>query len=85
MDEEVDIQIWSSAVKVRDMAIQDFADLAKIPDDFNKISDFGAVTNLSDNVVKLLNLKLEKNSINANNEDQPSSPAFFAILIAAMK
>eukprot|EP00526_Cylindrotheca_closterium_P008656 CAMPEP_0113626240 /NCGR_PEP_ID=MMETSP0017_2-20120614/13571_1 /TAXON_ID=2856 /ORGANISM="Cylindrotheca closterium" /LENGTH=516 /DNA_ID=CAMNT_0000536415 /DNA_START=23 /DNA_END=1573 /DNA_ORIENTATION=- /assembly_acc=CAM_ASM_000147 len=90
---DLEITFWNPADVTKDpINIQDVADLASIPDDFDTIYVEAVITNLSDDALKLLNL-LQNDPRNWEEIAfippralyQPSSPAFFAILTAAMK
>eukprot|EP00526_Cylindrotheca_closterium_P008856 CAMPEP_0113626580 /NCGR_PEP_ID=MMETSP0017_2-20120614/13748_1 /TAXON_ID=2856 /ORGANISM="Cylindrotheca closterium" /LENGTH=515 /DNA_ID=CAMNT_0000536769 /DNA_START=104 /DNA_END=1651 /DNA_ORIENTATION=- /assembly_acc=CAM_ASM_000147 len=71
--------------------IQDVVDLASITDDYDTINVPRAITSMSDGALKVLNLLQKDRRIwkeiefRTVLEGQPSSPAFLAILIAAMK
>ncbi|CAJ1943295.1 unnamed protein product [Cylindrotheca closterium] len=81
----------NSDAKQDEINIQDVFDLAKFPAHFDYIRIEGTIGSLSHDALNLLNLLQNDgriwNSISfrANNEDQPSSPAFLAIVTAAMK
>eukprot|EP00526_Cylindrotheca_closterium_P008657 CAMPEP_0113641550 /NCGR_PEP_ID=MMETSP0017_2-20120614/21811_1 /TAXON_ID=2856 /ORGANISM="Cylindrotheca closterium" /LENGTH=515 /DNA_ID=CAMNT_0000552895 /DNA_START=239 /DNA_END=1786 /DNA_ORIENTATION=- /assembly_acc=CAM_ASM_000147 len=93
VQEAPDITIWSpDETKDAPINIQDVADLSSITDDYDNIYVQGTITNLRDDELKVLNLLQNDRRIwkdvrfdNSYPQDQPSSPAFFAILIAAMK
>eukprot|EP00526_Cylindrotheca_closterium_P000523 CAMPEP_0113636010 /NCGR_PEP_ID=MMETSP0017_2-20120614/18791_1 /TAXON_ID=2856 /ORGANISM="Cylindrotheca closterium" /LENGTH=547 /DNA_ID=CAMNT_0000546855 /DNA_START=1 /DNA_END=1644 /DNA_ORIENTATION=- /assembly_acc=CAM_ASM_000147 len=89
-----EITIWKSD-GMDDMSIEDVADdFSNISDDFDGIGVEGVITNLSGGVLKLLNLlqndprnwvEFHFSTMGGDPPDQPSSPAFLAILSAAMK
>eukprot|EP00526_Cylindrotheca_closterium_P008658 CAMPEP_0113661224 /NCGR_PEP_ID=MMETSP0017_2-20120614/33314_1 /TAXON_ID=2856 /ORGANISM="Cylindrotheca closterium" /LENGTH=514 /DNA_ID=CAMNT_0000575901 /DNA_START=149 /DNA_END=1693 /DNA_ORIENTATION=+ /assembly_acc=CAM_ASM_000147 len=88
-----EILFWSSdETKDEPINIQDVADLSNLTDDYCKILISGVITTLSGGTLKLLNLLQNDRRIwksfelyTDGDEAQPSSPAFFAILISAMK